>query len=192
MNERFKLDEYMVHRKFWQMVGATFRIYDLQGNQVFYSIMKAFKLREDIRVFSGEDMQTEILRINAREIIDFSATYDVVDAETGEHIGALRRKGWKSMIKDEWTFLDVHDRETGIIKEDNLLLALIRRFLTNLIPQKYHGEMNGVTVCTFKQNFNPFTMKLNLDFSPDRNGQLDRRLGIAAAILLCAIETKQN
>lgn len=52
--------------------------------------------------------------------------------------------------------------------------------------------MKGKQVCIFKQNFNPFVMKINLDYSLDGEGLLDRRLGIAAAILLCAIEGKQN
>jgi hypothetical protein len=34
--------------------------------------------------------------------------------------------------------------------------------------------------------------KVTLDFSPDQSRLLDRRLGIAAGILLLAIEAKQN
>ena len=35
-------------------------------------------------------------------------------------------------------------------------------------------------------------MKIELDFSMDEKGLLDRRLGIAAAVLMCAIEQKQK
>lgn len=42
------------------------------------------------------------------------------------------------------------------------------------------------------QNFNPFTLRYELDFSADVMGKLDRRLGIAMAVLLCAIEGRQN
>jgi hypothetical protein len=107
-------------------------------------------------------------------------------------VGALKRKGLKSILKDEWIVMDAEDREIGYIKEDNAFLALIRRFMTNLIPQNYYGELNGQQVCLFKQNFNPFVMKINLDFSMDKAGLLDRRLGIAAAVLLCGIEGKQG
>ncbi|MCE9608892.1 MAG: hypothetical protein K8R23_01560 [Chthoniobacter sp.] len=118
---------------------------------------------------------------------------DVFDPEIGGvKIGALKRKGLKSILKDEWVFMDAADREIGLIKEDSLFLALVRRFLTNLIPQTYEGNIGGVRVCQFKQNFNPFVMKVTLDFSPDLNAVLDRRLGLAAAVLLCAIEGKQN
>lgn len=124
--------------------------------------------------------------------MDIAGTYDVFDPATNTKVGALKRKGLKSILKDEWIVMDVEDRDIGYIKEDNAFLALIRRFMTNLIPQTYYGELNGQQVCLFKQNFNPFVMKINLDFSMDKGGLLDRRLGIAAAVLLCAIEGKQD
>ena len=192
LEEAFSHQTYLVRRKIFKLFGAAFHIYDPKGQLVFYSIQKAFKLKEDIRLYTGEDMNTELLVIIARQIIDFSAAYEVIDPSTDTKIGALKRKGLKSILKDEWIFLDQQDNEIGLIKEDSALLATIRRFLTDLIPQTYFGEIHGKKVCMFRQNFNPFVMKINLDFSMDPNGLLDRRLGIAAAVLLCAIEGKQN
>ncbi len=188
----FQHTHYLVRRKMFKLFGAAFHIYDPSGQVAFYSKQKAFKLKEDIRVYTGEDMRTEVLTILARQVLDFSAAYDVFDTATTKKVGALKRKGFKSIVKDEWIIMDAEDREIGLIQEDSMLLALIRRFLTNLIPQKYHGVVKGKQVCIFKQNFNPFVMKINLDYSLDGEGLLDRRLGIAAAILLCAIEGKQN
>ena len=190
--ENFSHEKYLVRRKILKIFGAAFHILDPNGNVAFYSKMKAFKLKEDIRLFTGEDMQTEVLRIQARNIIDFSAAYDIIDTSTNVKIGALKRKGMKSILKDEWIIMDAEDQEKGLIKEDSALLAVVRRFLTNLIPQKYYGELQGEQVCAFKQNFNPFVMKIDLDFSMDRNVLLDRRIGIACAVLLCAIEGKQS
>jgi len=190
--DRFEHQTYLVRRKIFKVFGGAFHIYDPSGQVAFYSKLKAFKLKEDIRLYTGEDMQTEVLVISARQILDIAATYDVTDPTTGEKIGALRRKGLKSIFKDEWIFLDAHDREIGLIKEDSTALALVRRFLTNLIPQGFHGEINGMPVCTFKQNFNPFVMKITVDFSQDINRLLDRRLGLAAGVLLCAIEGRQQ
>ncbi len=188
----FSHTNYLVRKKFLKLFGAAFHIFDPNGKVVFYSNQKAFKFKEDIRVYTGEDMQTEVLAIIARQVIDFSATYDVIDPVTNVKVGALKRKGMKSIIKDEWIIMDAQDREIGLIQEDNMLLALVRRFLTPLIPQTYNGVVNGKQVCFFKQNFNPFIMKIKLDYSMDTAGLLDRRVGIAAAILLCAIEGKKN
>ncbi|MBN1515754.1 hypothetical protein JXA32_04205 [Candidatus Sumerlaeota bacterium] len=188
----FLHDSYLVRRKIFKIFGAAFHIYDPNGEVAFYSKLKAFKLKEDIRVYTSEDMRTEVLTIQARNIIDFSAAYDVVDPLYNTKVGALKRKGMKSILKDEWIILDPEDREIGLIKEDSTALALVRRFLTNLIPQSFSGEIEGRQICEFRQNFNPFVMKINLDFSMDTEGLLDRRLGIAAAILLCAIEGRQQ
>jgi len=192
ISQVFLHTNYLVRRKAFKLFGAAFHIYDPSGRVVFYSKQKAFKLKEDIRVYTGEDMRTEVLTILARQIIDFSAAYDIFDPGNNSKVGALRRKGMKSFFKDEWIIMDAEDREIGLIKEDSVALALIRRFLTNLIPQKFHGVVNGNQVCLFKQNFNPFIMKINLDFSMDVGRLLDRRLGIAGAILLCALEGKQH
>ncbi|MCL7415594.1 MAG: hypothetical protein M8349_05980 [ANME-2 cluster archaeon] len=191
MTERFEHSTYLVRRKILKLFGAAFHIYDPDGNVAFYSKLKAFKMKEDIRVYTGEDMQEEVLVIKARKILDISAAYDVVDPTTNEKVGVLKRKGIKSIMKDEWIFMDANDQEIGLIKEDSTFFALFRRFITSIIPQTYHGYIGDNLVCTFKQNFNPFVMKINLDFSPDTTNVLDRRLGIAAAVLLTAIEGKQ-
>ena len=188
----FSHNTYQVRRKIFKLFGGAFHIYDPEGRVVFYSKLKAFKLKEDIRLYSDESMQTELLAIKARQIIDFSAAYDVVDSVTGEKAGVLKRKGFKSIFRDEWIIMNEEDREKGIIKEESGFLAFVRRVITNIIPQKYHGEIGGEKVCEFRQNFNPFVMKINLDFSADEKGLLDRRLGIAAAVLLCAVEGKQK
>ena len=189
---QFSHPTYLLRKKFFQFFGAAFHIYDPAGNVAFYSKQKAFKLKEDIRVYSGEDMKQELLVITARKILDFAATYDVTDASSGQKVGALRRKGLKSILTDEWSCIDPNDQEIGTIKEDSMALALVRRFLTNLIPQTFLGEIAGGPVCEFRQHFNPFIQKITIDFTKDGGGQLDRRLGIAAAVLLCAIEGRQK
>ena len=115
----FQQTNYLVRKKILKMVGAAFHIYDPSGNVAFYSKQKAFKLKEDIRVYTGEDMQTEVLTILARQIIDFSAAYDVVDPTTNVKVGALKRKGMKSIVRDEWIIMDAQDREIGLIQEDS-------------------------------------------------------------------------
>ncbi len=192
MNNRFEQNQYLIRKKVLSVLGAKFHIYDNSGQVIMYSHMKAFKLKEDIRIYTGEDMTEELLNIHARSVIDFSATYDITDAKTGEKLGALRRKGLKSIMKDEWIILDKDDMEIGTIKEDSLGLALLRRFLSNLIPQKFDVEIKGIKICQFKQKVNPIVSKLDIDFSTDTGNILDRRFGIAIGVLLCAIEGRQN
>ena len=88
--------------------------------------------------------------------------------------------------------MDAEDREIGVIREDSTVLALVRRFLTNLVPQSFHMELEGMPVARYKQRFNPFVLKLEVDFSEDFAKRLDRRVGLAAGILLSAIEGRQG
>ncbi len=191
MNTAFQHNQYMLKRQVFALTGK-FRFYDAGGNLVLFSEQKMFRLREDIRVYSDEGKTQEVLMIKARQIIDFSAAYDVIDSVTGQKVGALRRKGFASMLRDEWEILDVNDHVIGSLFEDSMGMALLRRFLSSLIPQNYDMVVGSSRVADLKQNFNPFTYQLNMDFSMDTARQLDRRVGIAAGILLAAIEGRQG
>lgn len=175
-----------------KLLGSAFRIYDPAGNLAFYVQQKAFKLKEDIRVYADEGKTTEMLCIQARQIMDFNAAYDVNDSLTGQKIGALKRKGWSSLIRDEWIVMDAMDREIGKIIEDSQLMALLRRFLSALIPQNFDVLYGDVRVLDLKQHFNPFIHKMDVDFSVDPSNSMDRRLGIACAVLINAVEGRQQ
>ena len=60
------------------------------------------------------------LSIKARNVVDFSASYDVIDSKTGNKLGALRRKGWASILRDSWEVLDADDVVIGKIEEDSM------------------------------------------------------------------------
>lgn len=190
----FQHPSYLVRRKVFKLLGGAFHVFDAAGNVVLYSKQKAFKLREDIRIYTGEDMGTEVLTIRTDQIIDLGATYHVHDSQQGGvRVGSLKRKGLKSMLRDEWIILDPSGQEVGIIQEDSVALALLRRLMVGwLLPQKYNGTIGNNPVSLFTRNFNPTVSKVSLEFSMDTHGQLDRRLGIAAAIMLLAIEGKQG
>lgn len=192
----FAADSYVVNRKVFKLVGGAFYVRDLAGSLVAFSEQKAFKLKEDIRIFTDETKTTELLSIAARQVLDFSAAYDVVDSTTGEKVGALRRRGGKSILRDEWDVLDAADGKLGTLIEDSMGMALLRRLLTNLVPQRYDvffpSFENGTKVANMDQAFNPFVYRLNVDFSLDTGKVFDRRLGIAAAILLAAVEGRQQ
>lgn len=193
--ERYAHDTYTLRRKILTIIGAKFHIYDPQGNLALFAKLKGFRIKEDIRIYADEEQTQEVLSIRTQSVFDIAGTYDVRDSVTGETVGALRRKGLKSMLRDEWLILNPSGQEVGKIVEDSQLKALVRRFIdaaSFFMPQKYHAEIAGQTVATYQQNFNPFVQKILIDFSGDSGNKLDPRLGLAAAILLCAIEGRQN
>ena len=192
MNPIFQFPNYLLKRQIFALTGK-FRFYDPSGRLVMFSEQRMFKLREDIRVYSDESKTYEVLSIKARQIIDFSAAYDVVDTEYNQKVGTLRRKGWNSMLRDEWQALDENENQIGVLFEDSMGLAMLRRLLLgSLLPQNYDITLGETRVADLKQNFNPFRYELVIDFSMDTAKRLDPRLGIAAGILLAAIEGRQS
>jgi hypothetical protein len=191
-DSRFTQPTYTIRKKFWRFLGGAFHVHAHNGELVAYANQK-FKLREDIRLYTDESMSTELLTILARKVIDFSPTFDVVDATTGTKVGVLQRKGLKSMILDEWIVMDPHERPIGSIREESQFLALLRRFLVgSLLPQEFLVEIGGRDIAIFRQRFNPFVQRIVLDFTADTAGLLDRRLGLAAGVLLSALEGRQS
>ena len=199
ITQRYTYSTYTVRAKVLKLFGGSFDLFDPEGNLVLHASQQAFKLKEDIRLYTDKSKTEELLTIKARQIIDFSSAYDIEDTTTGEKLGALKRKGWKSIVRDRWILMDTGDNEVGYIQEDNAWLGVVRRlmaaFVVNLIPQSYQCVIRDTVVCTFKQNFNPFVKKVTVNFpeaSSLREASIDKRLGLATAILLCAIEGKQN
>jgi uncharacterized protein YxjI len=192
MNLVFQYPQYLLKRQVFALTGKL-RFYSPDGNLVLFVEQKMFRLREDIRVYSDESKTQELLLIKARNIIDWAAAYDVLDSASGQKVGVLRRKGWASMLRDEWEVLDPHDQPLGLLCEDRIGRALLRRFvLGSLLPQNYDILIGQTRVADLRQKFTFFGYQMILDFSMDTAGRFDRRLGIAAATLLAIIEGKQQ
>ena len=192
MHPAFQYPQYLLKRQVLALTGK-FRLYNASGEMVMYSQQKMFKFKEDIRIYADESRSQELLYIQARQILDFAAAYDVIDSQSNIKVGVLRRKGFRSIIQDEWEVLDPADQPIGVLREDSLTLGLLRRFLLgSLLPQNYDLLFGEGRVADYKQRFNLFRYELDLDFSMDTAQRLDRRLGIAAAILLATVEGRQS
>ncbi len=192
MHTAFQYNQYILKRQVFALTGKL-RFYNPQEQLVLFSEQKMFKLREDIRLYADEQKSQEVLAIKARQIIDFSAAYDVVDSGTGQKVGALRRKGLKSILRDEWEVLDVNDQVIGNLFEDNMTRAMLRRLLLGAwLPQDYDLTLDEQRVADLKQRFNLFRYEMDIDFSMDSARRLDRRLGLAAAVLIAIVEGRQE
>ena len=134
-NPVYHQNQYVIRRKVFKIFGAAFHIYDMHGNLAFYSKQKAFKLKEDIRVYGDVARTSELLCIKARGVLDFGMTYDVIDSTTQQVVGSLRRKAWKSFLRDSWTIMDVNDQDVGTIQEESGALAILRRFIGGFLSQ---------------------------------------------------------
>jgi hypothetical protein len=134
----------------------------------------------------------ELLTIKARKIIDWGSSFDVTDSINHQRVGALKRRGWKSLVRSEWLIVDANDQEIGRIVEQSALMAVLRRFLSNLLSQTYIFEIRGQQVGMAKQRLNFLVPRMEADFSADPGRTLDRRLATAAIVLLMSVEGRQS
>lgn len=189
----FSQTRFFARKQFFKIFGGAVRIFNADKTTLFFYVkQKAFKLKEDITVFADEGQTKPVLKIQARSILDLGATYDVTDIGKNQKVGAVQRKFFRSFLRDSWLILDTSDNEIGSVTEDSIIMALLRRFLSSLIPQHYAIKIGDTVVGDLRQTWNPFLPQFHIDFSMDSAGKLDRRLGIAAVVLLQLIEGKQQ
>ena len=190
LHSAFQHNYYLFRKKVFKLFGGAFHAYDENGTLLFYSKQKAFKLKEDFRVYSDERQIEELLTIKTPQILDISATYKIHDATTNESVGSIKRKGIKSIFKDGWIFFANDGNEIGKLTERGVLGALLSRFI-NLIPQNYLiTSTDGREVAEIKQHFNPFILKYSMTILTE--DLIDRRLLISSGILLASIEGRQQ
>ncbi len=191
MSSNFSGSRFTLKKQKVALTG-TYRVFDENNQLVGYCKKKAMKLKEDIRVFADEKQSEEIMMIKARSIMDTAGTYDVFDSKTNAPIGALRRKGWKSMSRDTWEILDTAGQVEGTLIEDSAVKAFLRRaLLGSLLPQSFDLDYKGQLAMNLKQKFGAgYTLEIAFHNGADQG--MDHRLGIAAGLLLAVIEGKQD
>jgi hypothetical protein len=88
------------------------------------------------------------------------------------------------MLKDEWIILDKNRNEVGMIKERGGFKWFIRRFIISSLPYEYDIMLQGQPVGFVKEKFQVIGDTYYLDLNQDINRQLDRRLAIAAGLMM--------
>jgi hypothetical protein len=182
------LNQYMIRGKFWKIFGNKFWFEDVNEKRYGFCEQKRFKLKEDIRIYVDESKSHEWLKIKQKQMVDAWGGYDIMDSVSGEHIGTVRRKFWASVLRTRWHLLDAAGNEVGMLIEDSMGYALVRRiFLGRLLPKKFHIEIGGGgEFVTMRQMFNPFIKKLVVNIPPSH--PLDRRFIAGLAIVIAAID----
>lgn len=170
-------------------IAAQYWIEDAGGRPLAYSKQKLFKLREDIRVFTDEGMQTELFRIQQQQIIDMWANFAVIDSATNATLGYFRRHALSSaFVRDEWELQDAAHQLVGGIYESTGR-GLARKWIPGggLIPEKMTLEFQGRPVAEINQQFMIIGDVWDVqcrDLAPS----LDRRVLLGCALLMSILE----
>ena len=109
--------------------ASQFYVQDNSGTNVAYVKQKLFKFKEDITVFTDERQQDALFSIKADRVIDFSARYNLTDAQ-GQDLGAVKQRGLKSLWRAGFDVLD-NDQVVFSINEKSVWT----RFFDSLFGQ---------------------------------------------------------
>ena len=99
-------------------IGTRIRVKDATGRQVAYVRKKKFKLKEDVRAYEDEDQSRLLFRMKADRMVDFSARY-AISGPDGNPIGAVGRRGMKSLWSSAYVLDDAYEAGAGSIREEN-------------------------------------------------------------------------
>ena len=98
-------------------IGTRIRIKDAAGRQVAYVRKQKFKLKENVGVYADEAQSSLLFRMKADRMLDFSARY-AISGPDGHPIGAVGRRGMKSIWSSTYVLDDAYGTEAGSIREE--------------------------------------------------------------------------
>jgi uncharacterized protein YxjI len=198
--EGFAHDRYLVDQLI-RPIANLYRITPLAagetplGGPVAFVRQKKMAIKEDIRFFADESESQELFRLKARSILDTGGSrYDVADA-TGQPIGVLHHVLRKSIFRSTWEVSGANGT-TATAQERSLPLAIARRVIDFVpygewvpIPYNFDLHLDDRVIGHLNRKFQ-LRDSYVLDLTGDHERKLDRRLGIALAIGLDALQNR--
>lgn len=188
---RFDADVFEVD----QLIRPIANLYRVsaRGLPVAFVRQKKLALKEDIRFFSDEGQQEELFRLKARSVMDLSGRYRLTTPD-GELIGVLEKVFARSIVRSTWRLYGPAEEELAVAQERSASVAFVRR-LIDAVP---YGEFVPIvfhfTIDENGRHLGDFTRAIGvrdhytLDLSADTERRIDRRLGVALAVVLDALQ----
>ena len=173
---------------------------DPDGEAFCFVEQKRFKFKEDIRFFVDESKTSELLRIKARQRFDPRARYDITSPD-GAKIGEIQKVFGASLLRSTYTLFDPAGNELCTVREKNKGVAIFRRVVGFLpyignyadwLPIAYDFEfIHGDEVLGIHSRRRwKWRDVYDMDFTADSQRRLDRRLVLATAVGLDALQAR--
>lgn len=177
---------YIIRRKFWSVLERVFRVFTGDGQLIMYIQHPLLKLREEFMVYADEARTRPLLKVKSQQVIAINFSYVVSDAQTGEVLGSVQKKGLRSIIRDKFIILDALGNEIGYAEEQGA--ALLRRFFP-ILTSKHAIFVRGEQVAYIRQLFRFFTKEFTVDTKPS---SVDPRFVLAVALLALIAEARRE
>jgi uncharacterized protein YxjI len=172
------------------------------GEPVCFVEQKRFTFKEDIRFFTDDSKQVELMRLKARQRFDPRARYDVTD-DRGEKIGEIQKVFGESLMRSTYRLYDASGAEVASARERNVVVALFRRLVdlvpyigdfADWLPIPYHFDFvhEGEVLGSHERRTGLFKFRdvYDIDLSGDAQRTLDRRLVLANAVGMDALQAR--
>jgi uncharacterized protein YxjI len=170
------------------------------GPPICFVEQARFKFKEDIRFYTDSSKTQEIMRIKARQRFDPRARYDV-DAADGSKIGEIQKVFGASLIRSTYGLFDPAGNEVARASERSLIVALFRRLVgfipyvgdfADWLPIPYHFDFkrDDTVLATHERQKFKFRDTYTIDASGDPERTLDRRLLLATAVGMDALQAR--
>lgn len=177
-------------------LSSQVRVTDASGRLIAYVKQAKFRLKEDIAIFADESQQQLLYRIKADRVLDFNASYSIVTANE-QLVGAVRRRGMRSIWKSTYLIIDASGSEVGLIHEENAWVKVIDG-LVGEIPfvgmfsgyffnPAYLVDLRGTTVLYLKKQPAMFEGKFIIE-QRGEIAQQDEALVLCSTIMALLLE----
>jgi uncharacterized protein YxjI len=170
------------------------------GATFLYVRQKPFSFKEDIRFFADKELTVPYMRIQALQRFDPRARYNVTLAD-GTMLGQIQKVFGQSLLRSTYRLYDPEGAEVATVTEEKLAVALFRRlvgfvpYLDNVaewLPIPYHFTfLRGEQILgSYKRQLFKFRDTYTLDLTQDPERTLDRRLVLAIAVGMDALQAR--
>ena len=170
------------------------------GEAFCFVEQKRFKFKEDIGFFADDAKQHELLRIKARQRFDPRARYDITTPD-GAKVGEIQKVFGKSLLRSTYTLFDATGNELCVVREVSMPKAIFRRALgfipyvenfADWLPIAYDFEfIYGEEVIGLHSRRRwKWRDIYDMDFTADTQRRIDRRLVLATAVGLDALQAR--
>jgi len=193
MSEWLESDRFTID----QLIRPIVNLYRISAGPVPVAFVrqKRMAIKEDIRFYADESQTEELFRIKARSLMELGGRYDVT-TPAGERVGVLGKVFRKSLLRSTWAIMDANEQELAIAKERSQFWAIVRRVIDavpygDFIPIVFHFtiDADGRHLGDLNRRIG-VRDKYDLDLSGDFDRTIDRRLGVALAIALDALQSR--
>lgn len=172
-----------------------------QGELVAFAEQKRFAFREKLIVYKDETKDSVLFEIQARNVVDLGARYDIKD-EQGEVIGVAGKAFGSSLLRSTWQIYKPGQEKKPVmlVRERSTALAIIRR-VWEIVPYigdipffvKYHFDFVDVESNEVRATYDKtasFRDHYQLDIQDEALKDTDWQVFVAMGIMLDALQSR--